>query len=133
MTPTIRNIILFGGIGLALVFLYFTFVKKEPEAETSLVVSPATNAPYAPITATQPGSAPAVTSEFLSLLLNIKSIKLDDSIFKDPAFTVLRDSSIILIQDTPEGRPNPFAPIGSDSSQSSTSTSTAEKSPGSSR
>ena len=50
------------------------------------------------------------------VLLNVKNIKLDDSIFSDIAFSNLRDSSITLIPDGTEGRPNPFAPIGSDAS-----------------
>lgn len=119
MTPKIRNIILFGGIGLLLVFVYFYFIKSEPDPATSLVVSPATGLPSPSAGAGEPGVASAITAEFLSILLNIKSIKLDDSIFNDPAFLSLTDSSIVLVQDSTEGRPNPFAPIGSDSSSSS--------------
>lgn len=58
----------------------------------------------------------SVDSEFLAMLLSIKSLKLNDSIFSNVAFANLRDSSITLIQDNTEGRTNPFAPIGSDTS-----------------
>lgn len=56
----------------------------------------------------------AAPDDFLASLLNVQNIKLDESIFSDPAFASLHDSSILLIPDGTEGRPNPFAPIGSD-------------------
>jgi hypothetical protein len=56
------------------------------------------------------------TDEFLTKLLSIKNIELNGSIFEEPSFITLKDSSIILIQDGTEGRPNPFAPIGFDNS-----------------
>ena len=65
-------------------------------------------------TDTTGANTPISGSEFLTVLLSVKNISLDDSIFSDLAFTSLHDSSIELISDIPEGRPNPFAPIGSD-------------------
>ena len=56
----------------------------------------------------------AKNQDFLSLLLNVKSIKLDSTIFDDPAFLSLYDSSITLTPDGTEGRVNPFAPLGAD-------------------
>ena len=47
--------------------------------------------------------------DFLNLFSGIKNIKLNDAIFSDPAFNSLRDSSIVLVPDGTEGRPNPFA------------------------
>ncbi len=57
---------------------------------------------------------PLVAKDFLVLLSNVKNIKLDDTIFSDPAFNSLHDSSITLIPDGTEGRPNPFAQFGND-------------------
>ena len=62
---------------------------------------------------TTAGTSP-VGQDFLSLLLNVKNIKLDDSIFSDPAFINLHDSSITLTPDAVVGRPNPFAQFGND-------------------
>lgn len=56
----------------------------------------------------------AIAGDFLNLLLNVKNIRLDDSILRDPSFNNLRDSSITLIPDGNEGRPNPFAQFGND-------------------
>lgn len=111
MAPKIKNIIIFVGIGVVLILVYVFFIKGDSE-EAGLVSS---SSPSVPATdGSTPAPAPAITQDFLAVLLNIKSIKLDDSIFSDMAFLNLRDSSILLTPDGNEGRPNPFAPIGSD-------------------
>jgi hypothetical protein len=51
--------------------------------------------------------------EILALLADMKSVRLDESIFSDPMFQSLQDISVELIAE-PKGRPNPFAPIGKD-------------------
>ena len=51
---------------------------------------------------------------FIALLLSVRSIKLDDSILKDQSFLSLKDTTITIVQIDPEGRPNPFAPIGAE-------------------
>lgn len=61
-----------------------------------------------------PGAAGDINKEFLSLLLNIRGIKLDGSVFQNRGFTSLTDTSIILATPDNVGRRNPFAPIGSD-------------------
>ncbi|MBI5139271.1 hypothetical protein HZA26_01530 [Candidatus Nomurabacteria bacterium] len=111
MSSKIKNIILFSGIALALILVYAYFIKGDAGDEPLL--STTNNFPENTLT---PETNPIVTTsqDFLTLLLSIKGIKLDDKIFSDPAFLSLRDSSIILTPDGNEGRPNPFAPIGSD-------------------
>ncbi|PIT91032.1 hypothetical protein COU17_02560 [Candidatus Kaiserbacteria bacterium CG10_big_fil_rev_8_21_14_0_10_49_17] len=49
--------------------------------------------------------------ELLSLLLDLRAIQLDESIFDDPAFRALTDFGQDLVQE-PTGRRNPFAPLG---------------------
>jgi hypothetical protein len=51
--------------------------------------------------------------QFFNQLLTLQHITLDDRIFADPRFQSLEDFSQPL-PDEPEGRPNPFAPIGVD-------------------
>ncbi len=63
--------------------------------------------------ATDASGAP-VGQNFLSLLLSVQSIKLDDSIFQDQAFQVLQDFNRPIPPDPNPGRTDPFAPIGSD-------------------
>lgn len=53
-------------------------------------------------------------NELLLLLINLRSITLDDSLFRDPAFKDLVDFGQRLVPE-PVGRQNPFAPVGSDS------------------
>ncbi len=107
-----KNIIIFVAIGAVLVLIYIFFIKPAPEeaglVSTSTDKSGITGSPNTS------GEDSLGAKNFLSILLNVKNIKLDDSIFSDIAFSTLRDSSIILTPDGTEGRPNPFAPIGID-------------------
>lgn len=52
-------------------------------------------------------------NELLILLINLKSITLDESLFGDEAFRSLIDFGQELVPE-PTGRQNPFAPVGSD-------------------
>jgi len=56
----------------------------------------------------------SVSDQFLRLLLSMQDIELDQSIFVDPAFTNLKDFSVQIIPRNNEGRVNPFAPVGKD-------------------
>ncbi len=47
----------------------------------------------------------------ITILVELKAITLDASIFADPAFQSLQDFSQALVPE-PLGRPNPFAPLG---------------------
>jgi len=120
MNPKLKNAIIFIVIGIAMVAIYLVFIKKDPE-QSNLTVSSQGNAanPTASTTSGAVSSANVVDSglskDFLSVLLSIQNITLDDSIFSDLAFMNLKDSTILLVPDGSEGRPNPFAPIGSES------------------
>ncbi len=114
MNPKIKKIIIFAFIAAILIFAYSFLAKKKGEdanLATTGVVNPS---PITPATSGALGSNPLAATDFLSVLLNVKSIRLDDTIFSDPAFLSLHDSSIVLVPDGTEGRPNPFAPIGTD-------------------
>ncbi len=107
----IKNIIIFLVIIALGVGIYFYMKNKSSPDVPALVSSGGTSA----VADTGGDTATNQTKDFLTLLLSVKDIKLDDSIFKDPAFISLDGShSIILTPDGTEGRPNPFAPIGSD-------------------
>ena len=110
MTSTIRNLIIFIGIGAILVMIYIFFIKPGPETPDLTSSGDATTLPDASTTT----SPDTTIQKILPLLINVKNIKLDLSIFNDRAFTTLHDSSIVLVPDGNEGRPNPFAPIGTD-------------------
>ncbi len=122
--PTTKNIIIFITIGAAFVLVYFFFIKKDPVtpglvSTTTLPLSPAGTTGGVGATAAES----AASKDFLTLLLSIRGIRLDDSILSDKAFKSLDGThSITLIPDGNEGRPNPFAPFGSDVVQTPTTT-----------
>ncbi len=106
MLPKIKNAIIFISIAAVLGLAYVFLIKESPS--DTLVSYPQADGTAADAT------APALDQDFLPLLLSVKSIRLDDSIFSDPAFMNLVDGSILLVPDNNEGRPNPFAPLGAD-------------------
>ncbi len=57
-----------------------------------------------------------VGGKVLSLLLRMKSIKLESGIFSNPVFEKLKDNSQ-KIQDEPVGRDNPFKSVQVDTEQ----------------
>lgn len=75
----------------------------------------ASNADGTPVTqggsAVVPGSVDADTKNILSILLALRSVKLDSSIFSNPAYISLKDFSTEIVPE-PIGRPDPFAPLG---------------------
>lgn len=117
MSSIFKNIIIFVVLLALLGGGYFFYFKDKQNPD-----------PAATLTSTNTGSAPgalgdskasgtAISSDtqgLLSLLLNVKTIKLNDEIFRSASFATLKDSTITLVQEGNEGRPNPFAPIGSD-------------------
>ncbi len=113
----IRNIVIFVIIATIFVLIYIYFI-KSPSSEQSLVSSaPNTALPNFNDTQTNVNvslETSVMANDFLALLLSVKNIKLDDAIFFDPSFSSLRDTSITLVPDGTEGRPNPFAQFGND-------------------
>lgn len=113
----IKNIIIFTSITVVFILIYIFFIKPEPVTEN--LVSTPSNAALPDIVdigsnMNMENKSSFIAKDFLSLLLNVKNIKLDDTIFSEVAFDSLRDSSIVLVPDGNEGRPNPFAQLGSD-------------------
>ncbi|MEK7175442.1 MAG: hypothetical protein AAB693_01405 [Patescibacteria group bacterium] len=99
MNSTTKNTILFILI-TALTVLGYIFFIKENKTETSLVSS------------SQKSSQDKSLKDgenFLTLLLGIKDIKLDDAIFSEDIFSNLIDSSVNLGEATDIGKSNPFS------------------------
>jgi len=51
-----------------------------------------------------------IGAQVLGLLQQIKSLKVDPSVFSDPGYLTLQDYTV-QIPALPVGRPNPFAPL----------------------
>ncbi len=98
---------------VVLVFIGFQFFKGNTDT------SGLTSQPVA-------GVVPEEGGDLISLLLELKSIKLDTSILQNPVFLTLQDFSVELASE-PVGRLNPFAPIGVGASPAGSATETAEE------
>ncbi len=123
MSKTLKNIIIFVVIAIVAVLVIFMFVGKT-DAPTA---APGANGlqtsagnPVSSIVNPQPEGAVVASQigqEFINQLVNLQAIKLDDEVFSSLSFQSLEDFTIILIQPGNEGRPNPFAPFGSDGTE----------------
>lgn len=104
-------------LGIAALIAAITFLGGSDSAEftnTGISTSPAgvlsTSAiPFSP------GALPSTVgvNEFSGLLSSISTISINTAIFQNPSYKALRDYPVVLGTDV-VGRPNPFAPIGSD-------------------
>lgn len=65
-----------------------------------------------------------VDRELLATLLELKSLKFDRALFESNVFKSLKDFSR-QIPDEPAGRPNPFAPVGTDKAKSAATSTNA--------
>lgn len=116
MNSTIKNVLIGVAVIGVLLLAYFFLFKKGPE---EAVLTSSTDG------ATSSSLTSETSRDFISLLLSVRSIKLNDSILNEPAFLSLKDTTITIIQNEDEGRPNPFAPIGSEAISSSVSSSSS--------
>lgn len=112
--PKLKNILIFIVIAVILVLVYIFVFKKSPE-QPSLVSTTGNVATTVNVNSNQNENS-SISKDFLAVLLNVRNIKIDDAIFSNPAFLSLRDSTIQLVSDGNEGRPNPFAPLGVETS-----------------
>lgn len=98
---------IFMGIALFAMFLFTHVFQNETQAqEDPLVVADSGPSPTE-------GATNQQGREILALLSDIKSVQLDESIFSDPRFQSLQDTSVDLKPEA-KGRTNPFAPLGKD-------------------
>lgn len=92
--------IIFGVLAVIVLFLgyRFFFVKETEDAGPSVLIEDKT-------------SVSENERTILQLLADMQSLRLDASILKNKNFLSLEDFSVPL-QPEPQGRPNPFAPVG---------------------
>lgn len=109
MGKIIKKVIIFVVVA-GILFAAYTFISGKKDSTNSLVTVGET--PENPV------QGISVGEEFLNTLLNMQAIKLNGDIFSSPSFTSLKDYSITLVQLGNQGRANPFAPIGADTSVS---------------
>ncbi len=114
MSNTIKIIIVIVGVaGLAGIGSFYANSKSSvalAQSNSPLQSSTGVTAPLGE----DLGSDATISDPFLGLLLNMRNIRFDESIFSNPSFTILQDFSTTIQGDGNQGRPNPFAPIGTD-------------------
>ncbi|PIZ85965.1 hypothetical protein COX94_01460, partial [Candidatus Nomurabacteria bacterium CG_4_10_14_0_2_um_filter_33_9] len=110
MASKIKNIIIFTVIAVALILIYIFFIKPSPEEENLTSSTHFSTNDTALLDTENLDENSLIAKDFLSVLLNVTNIKLDDTIFSNKAFLSLHDSSILLVAPGDEGRLNPFAP-----------------------
>lgn len=106
-------LMVFGAIA------YFLLGKEDLSLNVAPIASPLQTTGNQPVSGLASQNTPEIDAdqigqEFLTQLLNIRSIKLREDIFSRPAFISLTDFTIELVQLGNEGRDNPFAPFGVD-------------------
>lgn len=114
MSSKIKNLI-FVLVGLSLILIYVLFFKKDKVEEDLTVNNNPINTAEINTVVNNPIDD-KLSNEILATLSSIKSITLEDKIFKSQSFNSLIDGTVPLVQDGNQGRPNPFAPIGNDAS-----------------
>ena len=86
------------GILVVIIAAFAWFGLSDQQPSTSLLTSESRN------------DTAVADQEILRVLLDMRSIRLDSSIFENPAFASLRDFGREIIPE-PVGRRNPFAPV----------------------
>jgi len=114
MTSPIKKIIIFVLVGVVLVVVYFYFFSGKTVQTTigGLTSSTGKTVGTQGLVATSTdGVGNEIGREFLSSLLNLKTLTLSDKLFTNDSFRTLEDFSIVIIPPIETGRPNPFAPV----------------------
>lgn len=95
------------------VLVYFFVIKGKStgtQAQPTGLVSTTTGTAQG--LQTPVASTSSTGSQVVEILRNLSVLKLDDAVFRNPAFSLLSDISIALPPVSNQGRRNPFAPIG---------------------
>lgn len=108
------NIIKNAGIGVVVLIIIggaYVFLVRDKKTESPLLTAnaPASGAPAQDIVDISNAPQLGEVRDIVSILNQLKTISIDDSIFKDPAFMALTDFHRE-ISPQPKGRPNPFLP-----------------------
>lgn len=105
-----KKILIWVGVVIVAFIVYSMFFTGDDKAANGGIVSlQAVDAQF------------AAGREIIALLTDLKALKLNGDIFQSNAFRSLEDFSLPVAPE-PQGRQNPFAPIGTDSTDSATTT-----------
>jgi hypothetical protein len=92
-----KNVLIWAGVGvLVIAAIYFFFTMSPSTSSSGLTVSS--------------DSGATVGTQVLSLLNQIQSLRIDTTLFNDPAYLSLVDRTVA-VPAVEVGRPDPFAPL----------------------
>lgn len=97
----LRNIIIACAVIIGAFFGYSYFFGGDQNNGAALSVS-------------TPSPESTVGRDLLIILANLQTLRLDDSVFRNPAFQALKNFRVELSPE-PVGRENPFAPLSGSS------------------
>jgi hypothetical protein len=95
-----KNQLIFAVIFIVVLFVYIVFIKKEDIPDLTTIGAEAVTV--------------ADNKELLTQLGSLNMITLNSEVFNSGVFNSLIDNTIVIQNRKPEGRRNPFLPIGSD-------------------
>lgn len=101
-----KNLIIIGSLIALVVFAGYFYSTRDTSSDELLTTASATS---------------TVDGDLLPVLLQLRRLKLDDSLFRGQAWSSFNDFSKPLSPQAP-GRQNPFAPLPADSSVFSSTT-----------
>lgn len=105
-----HKLVIIGIAVLAAVAIWYGMSQTSSSA-TTIVTSSAAGTSNVPGGAVTPGPVDKDTQQILEILLALRAVKLDETLFSNQAFISLKDFSTQIIPE-PVGRPDPFAPLG---------------------
>ncbi|MBP6912369.1 MAG: hypothetical protein KBB86_00350 [Candidatus Pacebacteria bacterium] len=110
MKPALKKIIIFVSIVIIVTVVAVLVLGKNNSATNAILQT--TN-----LSTTTTQTEGDQSGKFLQSLSQVKSINLDTTFFKNKSYQKLVDFSLTPVIEDQRliGRPNPFAPIGSDS------------------
>ncbi|MFM2414336.1 MAG: hypothetical protein RI911_29 [Candidatus Parcubacteria bacterium] len=103
-----KNFVLIGVIIVIVLGATWYSLSKNTDANTAIETTEG-----GVLSAQEGDPAAEADPDVLRLLLDMRAIKLDGRLFSSPAFRILQDTGKDIIKE-PTGRPNPFAPIGTE-------------------
>ena len=105
-----RKMLVLGVAVIAAAALWYG-MSQSSAPETTIVTSSAAGTSNTPGGVVTPGPVDKDTQQILEILLALRAVKLDETLFSNQAFISLKDFSTPIVPE-PVGRPDPFAPLG---------------------
>lgn len=105
-----RKLLVLGVAVIAAAALWYG-MSQSSAPDTTIITSSAEGTSNTPGGVVTPGPVDKDTQQILEILLALRAVKLDETLFSNQAFISLKDYSTQIVPE-PVGRPDPFAPLG---------------------